>query len=172
MNSKLAAIFARRSIRKYQDKDITDDIVKDLLEAAMSAPSAVAKDPWQFITVRKKKTLKELTSELPNAPMLAHAGLGIVVCGDLAKAHDNLESYMLQDCSAAIENILVAASMLGLGAVWLGLHPREKRLTHVRKVLGIPEHITPMSVVAAGFPDEAKEPRTRYDPSAVHSENW
>jgi hypothetical protein len=144
MNEKLKMIFARRSVRKYQDREIPEQMVTDILEAAMAAPSAVAKDPWQFIVVRDKVVLKEIAAGLPNGGMLANAGLGIVVCGDINKAHDKQESYMLQDCSAAIENILLAATALGLGSCWLGVHPRPDRIVHLRKVLGIPAEITPI----------------------------
>ena len=98
----------------------------------MAAPSAVAKDPWEFIVVRHRDMLNRLVSGLPNGQMLADAALGIVVCGNLQRAHDCQLSYLLQDCSAAIENMLLAAQALGLGACWLGVHPRDDRIAHVR----------------------------------------
>jgi len=104
--------------------------------------------------------------------MLADANLGIVVCGSVAEAHGGELSYMLQDCSAAIENILLAAAGLGMGACWLGVHPREERVEHVRKTLGAPSGITPVGVVAIGWPGETPEPRTRYDKAKVHHEGW
>ena len=104
--------------------------------------------------------------------MLRDAALGIVVCGDLQRAHDQQLSYMLQDCSAAIENLLVAASALGLGACWLGVHPREERVGHIRSLLHIPESVIPVSAIAVGWPAESREPRTRYREDAVHHESW
>jgi len=172
MNRKLNAIFTRRSVRKYGSGGISDETVKDLLEAAMAAPSACCKDPWHFVAVRDGAVLRKIAEGLPNGKMLADAGLGIVVCGDLAKAHGGEMSYMLQDCSAAIENILLAANMLGLGGCWLGVHPRPERVAHLRKVLGIPESVTPISVISIGEPGETLPARTRYSASLVHGEHW
>ena len=172
MNSKLNAIFARRSVREYTSQPIDDQLVRDLLEAAMAAPSAVAKDPWDFIVVRDSAMRDRIASKLPNGKMLCHASVGIVVCGNLDRAHDHQLSYMLQDCSAAIENMLLAASMLGLGACWLGVHPRQERVEHIQKLFALPEPIIPVSVVSLGWPAEFPEPRTRYREEAVHYEKW
>lgn len=101
-----------------------------------------------------------------------HAPVGIVVCGDLHRAHDGQLSYLLQDCSAAIENLLLAATALKLGACWLGVHPREERVTHIRSLLNIPSGIIPISVIAIGWPAESPETRTRYRQEAVHVEMW
>ncbi|MEI6972379.1 MAG: nitroreductase family protein [bacterium] len=172
MNPKLDFIFSRRSVRQYADKEVSEHMATDLVKAAMAAPSACATDPWHFIVIRDRNTLQKLADGLPNGKMLASAGLGIVVCGDLSKAHDQKESYMLQDCSAAIENILLAATALGLGACWLGAHPRSDRIIHLRMVLGIPNEITPVSVISAGWPASTPHPRTRYTEDAVHKEKW
>jgi nitroreductase len=172
MNPLLSGLFARRSVREYQARDVDDSLVQDLLEAAMAAPSAVAKDPWEFIVVRDRATRRRIAEGLPNGKMLADASLGIVVCGDLRRAHDGQLSYLLQDCSAAVENMLLAASLLGLGACWLGVHPRPDRIVHLRSLLGIPEPIIPVAVVSVGWPAEAPEPRTRFRADAVHHETW
>ncbi len=172
MNPLLNSLFSRRSVRLYQDRDVDDAIVQDLLEAAMSAPSAVAKDPWHFIVVRNRTTRQRIVEGLPNGKMLADAALGIVVCGDIQRAHDGQLSYLLQDCSAAVENMLLAASMMGLGACWLGVHPRPARVAHLRTLLGLPEHIVPVAIVSVGWPDESPPPRTRFRASAVHQETW
>lgn len=172
MNDKLRIIFERRSVRRYQDKPVTEDMVKDMLEAAMAAPSAVARDPWHFIVVRDKQMLARIAEGLPNGKMLADAGVGIIVCGDIEKAHDNQVSYMIQDCSAAIENMLVAASALGLGACWLGVHPREERIAYIKDIFGLPENIIPVAAISIGLPDEHREARTRYVSSAVHMEKF
>lgn len=172
MNSRLRFLFSRRSIRVYQNQDVADDLVRDLLEAAMAAPSAVAKDPWAFVVVRNREMLCRIADGLPNGTMLRDASLGIVVCGDLPRAHQRQLSYMLQDCSAAIENLLLAASTLGLGACWLGVHPREERVQHVRSLLSIPDPVIPVAAIAIGWPAESPEPRTRYREDAVHHETW
>jgi nitroreductase len=172
MNPKLNLIFSRRSIRKYTDEDVSPEMVRDLLEAAMAAPSARCKDPWHFVVIRDQGTLAEITKGLPHGHMLANCPLGLVVLGDLKTAHDGQISYLLQDCSAAIENLLLAANALGLGACWLGIHPREERIAHVRGVLDLPEHVVPVSAIALGWPAEQKETRTRYQASHVHEERY
>ena len=172
MNPQLQILFARRSVRAYRQQAVSDDLVRDLLEAAMAAPSAVAKDPWEFLVVRQWKTLSEIAAGLPNGGMLREAALGIVVCGDLKRAHDRQLSYLLQDCSAAIENLLLAASALGLGACWLGVHPREDRVQHLRRLLRIPDPVLPIAAIAIGWPAESPPPRTRYRKAAVHRESW
>jgi nitroreductase len=104
--------------------------------------------------------------------MLTTAPVGIVVCGDLEAAHDHQLSYLLQDCAAATENLLLAAHLLGLGACWLGVHPREDRVAHLRRLLNLPPHVVPVAGIALGHAGETKEPRTRYDPASVHTETW
>jgi nitroreductase len=104
--------------------------------------------------------------------MLAKAPLGMVVCGDINAAHGNELSYMLQDCSAAIQNLLLAVHAHGLGACWLGVHPRMERVAHIQNIFQLPEHVIPISCVAIGYPAEQKEPRTRYNEAYVHYEKW
>ena len=165
-------IFGRRSIRVYRPGTIDDQTVTKLLEAAMAAPSAVAKDPWRFIVIRQPAMLRRIAEKLPHGQMLTTASVGIIVCGDLAVAHDQQLSYLLQDCSAAIENLLLAVQALGLGACWLGVHPREERIQHLKAVLGLPPTVIPVAGIAIGFPGEEKEPRTRYCAEYVHFEKW
>jgi nitroreductase len=169
---RLDFILGRRSIRVYRPGDVDESTVKTLLEAAMAAPSAVAKDPWRFVILREKATLGGIADVLPNGGMLRDAALGIVVCGDIEAAHDRQLSYLLQDCSAAIENLLLAAHLLGLGACWLGIHPREERVRKVIEILKLPVSVIPVAGIAIGWPGEAKEPRTRYSPELVHYEKW
>ena len=104
--------------------------------------------------------------------MLASAALGIAVCGDLQAAHDQQLSYLLQDCSAAIENLLLCAHILGLGACWLGVHPREQRMNSLKQILSLPASVIPVACIAIGCPAETKEPRTRFNRDYVHFESW
>jgi nitroreductase len=138
----------------------------------MAAPSACAKDPWRFVVVRNRATLKLIAEALPNGKMLAHAPVGIAVCGDLGAAHAGELSYLLQDCSAAIENLLLAAHALGLGACWLGVHPRQPRIEALTKILRLPDKILPVSCIALGWPAETQPPRTRFSSAHVHDESW
>ena len=164
----IETILKRRSVRKYSDEQVTDNELKQLLEAAMAAPSAKNRQPWHFVVVQDREVLKKLSEAHPYGKMLAGAAAAIAVCGDMNVAPD----YWIQDCSAATENILIAVAALGLGAVWLGCHPRPERVTAIRAVLGIPEHIGVLSLISIGHPDEVKEPRTQYDESRVHRETW
>ena len=176
MNAKvqeqLDFIFGRRSIREYSSNKVTDEMVQKLLEAAMAAPSAVAKDPWRFVVIRNRQKLSQITAALPNGQMLASAALGIAVCGDLEAAHERQLSYLLQDCSAAIENLLLCAHVLGLGACWLGVHPREDRVQHIKEILGLPASVIPVACISVGYPAESKEARTRFNPDYVHLDAW
>ena len=119
-DQSLEFIFGRRSIRQYSAAPVSEAAVQKLLEAAMAAPSAAAKDPWRFVVIRNRQTLSAIAAALPNGQMIATAALGVAVCGDLEAAHDQQLSYLLQDCSAAIENLLLGVHVLGLGACWLG----------------------------------------------------
>ena len=164
----IQTIFARRSIRRYTSEPVSEADIKTLLEAAMAAPSASNRKPWQFVVVTKRQTLDAQAEAHPHGKMLFEATLCISVCGDLTE----MERFWVQDCSAATENLLVAATALGLGAVWLGVYPREDRVAAVRQVLDIPERITPLNLVSIGHPAEEKEPRTQYDQTRVHRERW
>ncbi|MCB2182690.1 MAG: nitroreductase family protein [Desulfobulbaceae bacterium] len=172
MNPKLDFIFSRRSVRKYEDKEVPQDMLHDLLEAAMAAPSAVAKDPWHFIVLRKRATIDKLKDLLPHGKMLGQATAAFVVCGDINRAHDQKESYMLQDLSAAVENILLAANALGLGTCWLGVHPREERMNGICTLFDLPEGIIPMCAIAIGWPADQPAARTRFNEKSVHLEKW
>jgi len=164
----IQTIFARRSIRRYTDEPVSEADIKTLLEAAMSAPSASNRKPWQFVVVTERQVLDALAEAHPYGKMLFDATLCIAVCGDSIDEGQ----YWVQDCSAATENLLLAVTALGLGAVWLGVHPGEDRVAFVRPILGLPETITPLNLISIGHPAEEKEPRTQYDESRVHCERW
>jgi nitroreductase len=171
-SDKLEIIFGRRSIRVYEPGDVSDEVVTRLLQAAMAAPSAGAKDPWRFVVIRERTTLKAIAAALPFGKMLGTAAVGIVVCGELEAAHDRQLSYLLQDCAAATENLLLAVQAHDLGACWLGIHPREDRVKRLSELLALPASVVPVSCIAIGHPGETKEPRTRYHPACVHREKW
>jgi len=164
----IQTIFARRSIRKYTDEPVYQADIRTLLEAAMAAPSASNRKPWHFVVVTERQMLDRLAEAHPYGKMLFEAPLCIAVCGDTAIS----EHYWVQDCSAATENLLLAAAALGLGAVWLGVYPREQRISNVRRLLGLPEPVFPLNLVSIGHPAEEKEPRTQYDEARVHHEQW
>lgn len=164
------SIFRRRSIRQYTDQQVSDELIKQLLEAAMSAPSAGNERPWHFILVKDKITLNKLSQTHRNASMIKNASLAIVVCADL-----NLEikkDMWIQDCSAATENILIEVEELGLGAVWVGIYPREERVNYIKSIFNLQKNIVPLCVVPVGYPGEKYETPSRYDESRVHVEKW
>jgi len=168
MDKRLMFIFKRRSIRRYKPIPVSSEDIKALLEAGMAAPSANNMKPWHFIVITERERLNKLSEIHPYAEMLREATLCIAVCGDPKIS----PKYWVQDCSAATENILIAAANLGLGAVWLGCHPREERKKPIKEFLGIPQDIEILSLIAVGHPAEEKEPRTQFNPSRVHYENW
>jgi len=166
----IEAILSRRSIRQYTTQPVGEEVINELLAAAMSAPSASNQQPWHFVTITDHKILNEIPRYHPYSSMLKNAPLAIVVCGDLRL--ERSEGFWVQDCSAATQNILLAAQAKGLGAVWLGTYPREERVKGIQKLLGLPEHVIPLSIISIGYPAEKKPRTNRYDPSRVHHNQW
>ena len=160
----------RRSIRKYSGGQVSDKQLEVLLRAAMLAPSARNKQPWHFIVLKDRKILDHIAEAHPFGKMLTEAGAAIVICGD--RTIEEMDSYLLQNCSAATQNMLLAAHDLGLGAVWLGLHPREDRIDAIRDILKFPGHILPVSMISIGQPDEIKEDPDRYLADRIHINQW
>jgi len=163
-------IFNRKSTRKFTEKKVADELVEELLRAAMAAPSAGNEQPWEFIVLRDRETMVKVTEFHPYARMLHQADVAIVVCGDLTREKYN--GFWVQDCSAATENILLAAEGLGLGSVWLGIHPLEDRVAGLTKLLGLPENVIPLSIVALGYPAEDRKAADRFDRERIHYDKW
>lgn len=164
------AILNRKSIRKYKDIKIRDEIIEDLLRAAMAAPSAGNEQPWEFIVLRDKEIMKRITEFHPYSTMLLNTDTAIVVCGDVEK--ERFKGYWVQDCSAATENILLAAEEKGLGAVWLGIYPMEERITPLKELLNLPESVIPLSIIPVGYPDEQKKAEDRFNRERIHYDKW
>jgi nitroreductase len=164
----IKTIFSRRSIRKYTKESVPEGHIKTLLEAAMAAPSASNKKPWHFVVVTERGTLDLLANAHQYAKMLHEAPLCIIVCGDESVA----QRFWQQDCSAATQNILLAAQALSLGSVWCGVYPSETRVLKISEILGIEPPVKPLNLIAIGYPAEEKEPRTQYDEAHVHIEKW
>jgi nitroreductase len=167
----LEAILTRRSIRQYTPQAVPDELIQDLLAAAMQAPSAGNQQPWHFILVTERKQLDALAGVLPHGQMLKAAPLGVAVCADLEL--ERHPGYWVQDCSAATQNLLLAAHARGLGAVWLGIYPIEERVAGVKQILGLPGQVVPLCVVPLGYPStEPKPPARRYDETRLHHNHW
>lgn len=175
-NAALECILTRTSVRQYApDRTISRDTVETLLRAAMSAPTAVNKQPWAFVAIDNRAELDSLTSVLPYARMLSQAPLAIVVCGDLSKAIEDENAdggFWIQDVSAATENLLLAAHALGLGAVWTGVYPDPERVKGVQQHLGMPENIIPLAVVPIGYPAGPQKPKDKWNPENIHFNRW
>jgi nitroreductase len=169
MNEFIDIIYARRSIRKYKDTPVPREILETLLKAAMAAPTATNAQPWEFVVVTNPETLAKLRSGLPFAKMNAPAV--ICVLGSERMQRSKIGSrFWVQDCSAATENILLAATALGLGSVWVGVHPITIFTNHVKRTLNLPDGVTPLNLIFLGYPDEKKEPRTQYEEKRVQWE--
>lgn len=163
-------IFERRSIRKYTSSPVSNSDIENLLRAAMSAPSAGNQQPWEFILIKDKNMLTDITKVHPYSQMLKEAALAIVICADLDK--EKHDGCWVQDCSAATENILIEAQHLGLGSVWIGVYPKEDLVKGLKELLNLPVRIVPLSIVSLGYPAENKEPSNRYDKLRIHINKW
>ena len=164
-------LFSRRSIRQFTTEPVDHETLVLLLQAAMAAPTACNSQPWEFIVVTEPQVLQAIRSSFLFARYNAPAA--IVVCGNVRIANNSAaREHWIQDCSAATENILIAAAGLGLGAVWIGVYPYPSKIKPIAEALGIPEHVIPLSMVMIGHPAEPKEPRTQYDEHRVYWQRY
>lgn len=166
----MTAIRTRRSVRSFTSEDVTDAEVKEILGAAMSAPSAGNEQPWEFVVIRDKQLLGEIGKFSKYAGYAKKAPVSILVCGNLD--YDKYGGFWVQDVSAATQNILLAAHAMGLGAVWTGVHPEKGRVKGFRKLLGIPSKIVPFSLVVIGHPKKQPSPVQRFKEDRVHFDGW
>lgn len=167
-NAAIETIMTRTSIRSFTDQPVANETVETLLRAGMAAPTAVNAQPWHFVVVNERAKLDELAGTNRHGDMLRQAPLAIVVCGNMEKAMKGPgQAFWIQDCSAATENILLAAHALGLGAVWTGCYPIEERVATVSEVLGLPETIVPLCVIVMGYPNENPQPKDKWKPENV-----
>ena len=167
----LKAIFKRRSIRHYLDQPVERDKIMTLLKAATAAPTAANCQPWEFIVIDDVEKLSVLKETLMFARY--NAPVAIVVCGNMDLAFKGPGKEMwVQDCSAAMQNILIASTSLGLGSVWIGVYPIESNIKPVKKVLNMPEHVEPLGIVLLGYPAEEKEARHRLDEKRVYWQTY
>ncbi|MCK5035159.1 MAG: nitroreductase family protein [Candidatus Sabulitectum sp.] len=166
----LDAIRNRRSIRKYQDKPVPSEKLEILIRAAMQAPSARNTQPWEFVITEDRDILSRIPDFHPYAGMVPSAGAVILVCGN--RELQGEISYILEDCSAAIQNILLEAVNQDIGAVWLGVYPREDRIQGMISLFNLPGHIVPIALVSLGFPGESKEFDDRFKKEKIHRDCW
>ena len=170
MDDVLQFIMGRRSIRSYTDEPVTDEQLDTLLHAAMAAPSAGNQQPWEFVIIRDRAAMHRITQFHPYATPLVRSNLGILVCGDMGRVQYG--DMWVQDCSAATQNILLAAAGIGLGTCWLGCYPIQERVDGLRVLCNLPDSVVPMSLISVGVPDEQKGRADYYDPARVHEGTW
>lgn len=164
-------IFTRRSIRQFTNEPVSDTDLDQLLHAAMQAPSAGNQQPWEFVVLNDKALMLKVLDFHPYSTPLKTADCAIVVC---MKTMTNpiMMPYCAQDCAAATQNILLEATHLGLGAVWMGVYPDEGRVNSTRALIEAPDDITPFCIIALGHPAQSPEPADRYDAARVHTNKW
>ena len=167
-DNAMETIMTRTSIRSFTDRAVSADTVEMLLRAGMAAPTAVNLQPWHFVVVNDRAKIDELGGNGRQSQMWHESPLVIVVCGNMEKAMEGVgQAFWVQDCSAATENILLAAHALGLGAVWTGCYPIEDRVANISQVLGLPEHIVPLCAIVMGYPNESPQPKDKWKPENV-----
>ncbi len=166
----LTVIHNRKSVRHYLDKPVSKDDLLIIMKAGMAAPTAADKRPWAFVTVTDRALLDSLSHSSPTSKMVKDAGAAIIVCGDTRKALNS--NVWTQDCSAATQNILLAAEGIGLGAVWCGIYPEYFKHNHIRCLLGIPMEVVPLSLISIGWPTGEEKAKDKYDPSNIHWNAW
>ncbi|MFW9924250.1 MAG: nitroreductase family protein [Candidatus Thorarchaeota archaeon] len=163
-------ILSRRSIRKYTKDLVSEEDIKELLRAAMQAPSAGNQQPWYFIVINDRKILDTIPKFHPYAKMLLEAPVAILVCGEVTT--EKYCGYWVQDCSAATQNLLLAAHSKGLGAVWLGIYPLQERIDGFKKLMNLPTNIYPLALIALGYPAEVKESVDRFNIDKIKYNTW
>lgn len=166
----LSVISTRRSIRKYTEQTITDEQINTILNAGFCSPSAKNKRPWNFIVIKNKERLIELSRTNINGKMIQYANCCIIVCGD--KILQGIKELLIADCSASTQNMLLASHGLGIGAVWCGIIQNSDWRKQIVTLFKLPESIIPISVISLGYPNEIKASENRFDLSKVHNEIW
>jgi nitroreductase len=167
----LDVINSRRSVRVWKSGSVPEVDIQKILEAAMNAPSAGNEQPWQFIVVTDKTMLIKASTFNPYGGFVKNAPVAILVCGDTRL--ERFKGYWVQDCSAAAENILLAAHALGLGAVWTSIFPMEDRMRGFTQLFNLPEEVIPFTLIPVGYPlASAKETKSRFDASRVRQNTW
>ena len=174
-NEIITTIMTRASVRRFTEEPVSDSDLQTLLQAAMAAPSAMDYAPWHFVVIRDAAIKQELKAKLPFAKMITDSCTAIVVCGD-SSLYDRVSQrdgedntlYWVEDCSAASENLLLAAHALGLGAVWTGIFPLQSRITLLQRLLQLPERILPLNLIIVGHPLTPAKHKDKWDSTKVH----
>lgn len=181
--SALEVIMSRTSIRSFTGDPVSKEQLETILKAGMAAPTAMNSQPWRFVVVTDKEKIASVFGSGFRGEMFTKAGAVIVVCGQTtamrkpfgqpdAPEEEQPNMFWFEDCSAAAENILLAAKALGLGAVWTAGYPAMERITPIAAALGIPEKVVPLCIIPVGVPAENPEPKDKWKPENIHWEQW
>ena len=166
----MEAIKTRRSIRDYTDREVPEEVLINLIKAAMFAPSAGDEQPWEFIIIDREDILKKISQKQSNAHMVKDAPVAVLICADMSRV--KYEDFWEQDCAAATQNFLLAAHELGLSSCWVGIHPRSDRTKDFNRLFDLPEQIIPFSVLPVGYPDENPPHPDRFDATRIRRNSW
>lgn len=167
-------IASRRSIRSFKKQALSQETINQLVDAARLAPSAGNAQSWAFVLATEQKTKQALAVAAFGQKWLEEAAVVFVVCADLKRAEESYAErgkslYCIQDTSAAVENILLAATSLGLGACWMGAFREEE----IRKVINAPVEMRPVALIPVGVPNESPRARSRRSAGeVVHMESF
>lgn len=164
----LSVIYNRKSVRSFiKDRPVSEEDIQALIKAGMSAPSGKDTRPWEFVIINDRAILDKMAKELPTAKMLSQAPMAIVVCGDTIRS-----SYWYLDCSAATENILLAAEAMELGGVWTAAYPYRDRMATVIKHTNMPAQVLPLVVIPIGYPMGNHSVKDKYEEKKIHMNKW
>lgn len=166
----ISAIMTRRSPRAWQNKPVPPELIRQLLAAAMQAPSAGDGQPWHFVIIDDRELLDQASRFYPGAAPARSAPMAILACGDIGE--DRFGGYWEQDCAAAVENMLLAAHALGLGALWTGVYPLSERVHAFRKLLKLPANVEVLAFVMVGYPAMIPPPEDRFRKDRLHHNRW
>lgn len=158
-------LLTRRSIRKFSGEPVSDELITKIIKGAMYAPSANNTQPWQFIVSRNKSLFEGFLEVHPHSKMLLQADCGIFIVRDLDRQTN--DGYGITDCSAATQNLLLAAHAEGLGTCWIGTYPRKPRIEYLKEKFKLPDHLEVFSTVAVGWPGQSPKQPERFDESKI-----
>lgn len=160
-------ILNRKSVRNYiTGKEIPEEDIETILKAGMAAPSARNVQPWKFMVIKDRKILNNLAERQPYGKMLKGASIAIAIAGDMEKAGEH-KDFWIQDLAAATENILLMVEALGLGAVWIGVYPKEERIQITQEELNLPKNLTPFNIISIGYPEKDEQPKDKWNKNNI-----
>lgn len=172
----IETILSRRSVRHFTTEAVKDGDILKILKAGMSGPSAVNMRPWEFIVVKDKEKLNEMAEANGRvASPLKEAAFAVLVCGNLDNAYKNAPDYYIIDASIASENMIIAATSLNIGSLYLGVWPQEKKIKAQKELFKLPDNIIPHSIIAFGYASDTGDPawtKCGFEKNKIHEEKW